>query len=262
MSANEQATVPYDRHVGRYGAELADGLMKFACIEGDERVLDVGCGTGVLTAALARAVGAKNVAGIDVSRSALETCRARVRGADVRLAGAEELPFGDNEFDAVLAQLVVTLVDDSAGAVREMARVARPGGVVAAAVWHSDEMPLLRAYWEAAAAVAPDKLEEVDDGAQIGVNDPQVLRQLWVGAGLNEVAIGEIAASADYEDFDDLWFAFAAGVGFSGHLYASLEPERQHALRADAYRRLGSPRGSFRLAAQAWTISGRTSGGG
>jgi SAM-dependent methyltransferase len=260
MSANEDSTVPYDRHVGRYGGQLADGLIEFAGIGANGRVLDVGCGTGVLTKALAQVAGAANIAGVDVSETALETCRARVPGADIRLASAEQLPFGDDEFDAVLAQLVVTLVDDSAAAVREMVRVAGPGGVVAAAIWHSDEMPLLGSYWEAADAVAPDELEGVDEGAQIGVNDPEVLRELWAGAGLEEIAISKIAASADYDDFDDLWFAFAAGVGFSGRLYASLEPERRDELRADAYRRLGSPRGAFRLTAWAWTISGRKSG--
>jgi SAM-dependent methyltransferase len=260
MGANERATVPYDRHVGRYGAALAGGLIEFAEVEAGQRALDVGCGTGVLTEALARLVGADNVAAVDVSESAIDTCRARVPGADIRLARAEELPFGDDAFDAVLAQLVVTLVGDSATAVREMARVARPGGIVAAAVWHSDEMPLLRSYWDAAAAVAPDELEGVDEGAQIGVNDPEVLRELWVGAGLEEIATGEIVASADYEDFDDLWFAFEAGVGFSGRLYTSLEAERQNALRADAHRRLGSPEGAFRLEARAWTISGRKGG--
>jgi SAM-dependent methyltransferase len=256
MTANERAA-PYDRHVGRYGAELADGLLRFAAIGDEQRILDVGCGTGVLTRAVAQVVGVNNVAGVDISGPALETCRARVPGADIRLAGAEDLPFGDGEFDAVLAQLVVTLVDDSAAAVREMARVARSGGIVAAAVWHSDEMPLLRSYWEAAAAIAPEKLEGIDEGAQIGVNDPDVLRELWIDAGLDEVTIGEIDATADYEDFDDLWFAFAAGVGFSGRLYTSLDSSRRDALRADAYERLGSPQGSFRLTARAWTISGR-----
>ena len=83
------------------------------------------------------------MAAVDPSEPFVAACRARVRGADVRVAAAEMLPFGQNEFDVVLAQLVVQLMDDRDKGVREMARVARPGGVVAACVWDSGAMPLL-----------------------------------------------------------------------------------------------------------------------
>ena len=247
---------PYDLHVGRYGSQLAAGMLELAGVSRGDRVLDVGCGTGQLTIALAEAVGARNVTAIDPSEQVLEACRSRVPEADVRPASAESLPFAEAGFDAVLAQLVVNLTGDPPGAVREMRRVARPDAPVVACFWDDEEMPLLRSYWDACREVAPESLAEVDEQAQVGLADVEVLREWWTGAGLREVALGELEVAAEYESFDDLWFSFEAGVGHSGALYLSLDPERQRAVRADAHRRLGSPDGPFRLVAKARTVRG------
>ena len=247
---------PYDRHVGRYGKGLATGLIKTAGISAGDRVLDVGCGTGQLTRALADLAGGDNVAAIDPSEAVLAVCRARVPEADVRVASAQALPFTDAEFDAVLAQLVVNLVDDPPGAVAEMARVVRSDCVVAACFWDDAEMPLLHSLWDAVRAVAPEALAQVDAQAQIGLADVGVLREWWTGAGLREVELGEFGVAADYESFEDLWAPFRAGVGHSGQIYVSLDPDLQAAVRLDAHRRLGSPQGPFRLDAKVRTVRG------
>ena len=93
-------------------------------------------------------------------------------GADVRLGAGERLPFTDGIFDAVLAQLVVQLMDDRDAGVREMARVARPGGTVAACVWDSGRMPLLRSFWDAALEAAPERAAAIDDGRRVGYEGP------------------------------------------------------------------------------------------
>lgn len=235
-------------------------MIELAGVSAGDRVLDVGCGTGQLTMELAAVVGGENVAALDPSEAVVAVCRSRVPAADVRVASAHSLAFADGEFDAVLAQLVVNLVDDPPGAVAEMARVARPDGVVAACFWDDAEMPLLRSLWDAARAVAPDTLADVNEQAQVGLADLEVLREWWTGAGLREVELGEFEVEADYDSFDDLWAPFAAGVGHSGQLYVSLDSERQAAVRADALRRLGSPEGSFRLVAKARTVRGIAAG--
>jgi ubiquinone/menaquinone biosynthesis C-methylase UbiE len=247
---------PYDRHVGRYGPQLAAELIATAGIAPGERALDVGCGLGALTIELARILGEECVAAIDPSESAVETCRARVSEAEVIVAPVEGLPFGDGTFDAALAQLVINLVDDPAAGVREMGRVVRPGGIVTACVWDVSAMPLLSAFWKAAAEITPDEVGVVDQRKQVGLRDPTWLRDLWRGAGLEEVTLGGLATSADYEDFDDLWFSFEQGVGRSGALYLRLDSERREALRSRAHELVGAPRGRFRLDARAWYVRG------
>jgi len=248
----------YDRHVGRYGAQLASGLVEVAGVTPGQRALDVGCGPGPLARVLAERLGADNVAAVDPSEPFVVTCRARVPGADVHVAVAEELPFAANEFDAVLAQLVVQLMDDRDKGVREMARVARPGGVVAACVWDSGAMPLLESFWDAALAVAPEQAGALDEGRRVGYRTPAELANLWESCGLREVSTGQLRVEADYESFDDLFAPFAAGAGHSGATFLALDDAKQRRLRAEAHRLLGRPEGALTLTGRAWWVCGRT----
>jgi SAM-dependent methyltransferase len=141
----------YDRHVGRYGAELAREMVRVTGVRAGQRALDVGCGTGALTVMLAEVLGAGNVAAIDPSERFVAACRDRAPGADLRVGIGEELPWSDAEFDAVLAQLVVYGMNDARRGAAEMRRVARPGGAVSACIWDFEGgMPLLRAVWDSA----------------------------------------------------------------------------------------------------------------
>ena len=250
------AAEAYDRHVGRYGAQLASGVVEVARLRPGQRALDVGCGPGPLTRVLADRLGANNVAAVDPSEAFAAACRSRVPGADVRVAVAEDLPFGANEFDAVLAQLVVQLMDDRDKGVREMVRVARPGGVVAACVWDSRSMPLLQSFWDAALTVAPEQAGALDEGRRVGYPGAEELAELWEARGLRDVSTGEIGVEASYESFDDLFEPFAAGVGHSGALFSALDPQQQHRLRDEAYGLLGRPDGPLTLTARAWWVRG------
>ena len=98
-------------------------------------MLDVGCGPGALTAELVRRLGPGSVSAVDPSEPFVAAARERHPGVDVQRASAEELPFEDQEFDAALAQLVVHFMADPVAGLREMARVTREQGVVAACVW-------------------------------------------------------------------------------------------------------------------------------
>jgi ubiquinone/menaquinone biosynthesis C-methylase UbiE len=125
----------YDAFMGRYSRHLSAPLADLAGVEAGQRVLDVGCGPGALTVELAQRVGAKAVTAVDPSAEFVLAVRSRVPGATVERASAENLPLPDGGFDAALAQLVVHFMADPVAGLREMRRVTRPGGAVAACVW-------------------------------------------------------------------------------------------------------------------------------
>jgi hypothetical protein len=130
---------------------------------------------------------------------------------------------------------------------------------VAACVWDfRGGMPLLDAYWAAVRALDPEGARDAGDDSANEWCTRDGLRRLWERAGLSDVEIGELAAGADYDDFDDAWFSFAAGAGFSGAYCRSLDEPRRAALREEFRRRLGEPPDRpFRLTARAWAVSGR-----
>ncbi|HEX8066481.1 MAG TPA: methyltransferase domain-containing protein [Thermoleophilaceae bacterium] len=251
----------YDRHVGRYGRSLARGLIETAGLPGDARVLDVGCGPGALTMALAEVVGPARVAAVEPSEPFAAACRARVPGADVRVATAERIPFDDDSFDATLSQLVVNFLPDAAAGAAEMRRVTRPGGTVCACVWdYADGMTLLRAFWDAAVALDPERAAPLDEGRRMPHCRPGELERLWVEAGLLEVTVGPVVAVAAYDGFEDLWEPLPLGVGPSGAYCAALSEAGRDALREELRRRLGSPAGPFELSARAWAVRGTVPG--
>ncbi|MEA2308358.1 MAG: hypothetical protein QOI65_644 [Thermoleophilaceae bacterium] len=254
----ETSARAYDRHVGRYGAALAAELVDFAGVRPGARALDVGCGPGALTAALVDRVGAGSVAAVDRSASFVAACRQRLPGVDVRIGSAERLPFADGEFDFALSQLVVNFLDDARAGVTDMRRVTGDGGVVAACVWdYTGGMTMLRAFWDAALAVDPERAGELDEGRRMRYCRPDELATLWEAAGLVEVESVPIVVGAKYENFDDFWSPLPLGVGPSGAYCASLDAATREALRAECRRRLGSPSGPFELSARAWAVHGR-----
>jgi SAM-dependent methyltransferase len=245
-------TEAYGRFVGRYSGALATALCEFAGVDAGDRALDVGCGPGPLVAELARRLGVDQAAGVDPSEPFVEACRAKIPGADIRIAAAEELPFPDRSFDVAVSQLVVNFMTDALAGVTEMRRVSRR--VVASCVWdYAGEMTMLRAFWDAAVeldSTAPD------EGKTTAYCTRDELAGLWEAAGLGAVTTGMLVVSADYADFDDYWSPFLAGIGPAGAYCASIGEEELAALRGACFRRLGSPDGPFRLTARAWAVRG------
>ena len=247
----------YDRHVGRYAPQLASAFIGFVGVEPGIRALDVGCGPGALAAALAGRLGPANVSAADPSQPFAEACRARLPGVEVVVASAESLPFGDDAFDLALSQLVVNFMLDAEAGVREMARVTRPGGVVAACVWdYAGEMTLLRAFWDAAREVDPQRAAAADEGVVMRWCGDGELAELWRRAGLRDLRLGSVVVQATYAGFEDLWSPLPTGIAPSGAFCRSLDDDRRAALR-DAYRRrLRVGDAPFELTARAWAVAG------
>lgn len=248
----------YARRIGRYTGELARALIGVTGVTPGQRVLDVGCGSGALTQPLVELVGAKNVVGIDPSASALAECRARVPGVELYEGGAEELPFADVSFDAVLAQLVVGLMKDARAGAGEMRRVARAGAAVSACVWDfGGGMTVLRAFWDAARVIDPAGAAEHDQANTRAYSTPIELELLWREAGMGEVSVGPLTVGADYRDFDDLWEPMTIPDGAPGVFHETLSQTQRQRLREELWARLDRPTGSFRLDARAWYAVGR-----
>jgi ubiquinone/menaquinone biosynthesis C-methylase UbiE len=247
----------YDRFMGRYAPTLAVALCDATGVAAGMRVLDVGCGPGGLTHELVARTGAERVAAIDPAPQFAEACRDRHPGADVRVGPAEELPWEDGSFDATLAQLVIAFMRDPDRGVREMARVTRPGGVVAACMWdlHESGMTMLNTFWTAVREIVPDAGgEHRRPGTARGDIAAHLDR-----AGLQDVVDGEVAARAEYAGFDDFWEPFSFAVGPAGQFLRTLEPERQAAVREGCRRALPSD-GPFALDARAWFARGTVPG--
>jgi ubiquinone/menaquinone biosynthesis C-methylase UbiE len=219
----------YDRYMGRYSIPLAPEFCEFSQIAAGQRVLDVGCGPGALTAELVKRLGPAGVSAVDPSEPFVEAARERHPGVDVRQAAAELLPFPDGVFDASLAQLVVHFMASPIEGLSEMARVTRPGGVVAACVWDHDaggEGALSR-FWEAARELDP----EVEDESELAGSRRGHLAELLREAGLEEVEETGLSVSVEHATFDEWWEPFTFGVGTVGAYLSQLDQEQRTRLR-------------------------------
>jgi ubiquinone/menaquinone biosynthesis C-methylase UbiE len=246
----------YDRYMGRYSRPLASRFATFAGVLAGQRALDVGCGPGALTAELANRVGAERVAAVDPSPGFARACADRVPGVDVRTAPAEQLPWPDAQFDAVLAQLVLSFVSNGHDAVHEMSRVTAPGGTVAACTWdYGGQMQMLNTFWNAAAELDSSAPAEA---RSLAYTDRRSLRNLWRRAGLRGIATSALVVEVRYEDFEDYWEPFLTGTGPGGQYCISLDADQREALRERCFRKLGKPRGAFTLTARSWAIRGTT----
>jgi SAM-dependent methyltransferase len=241
----------YDRFMGRYSSPLAPRFADFAAVAAGQRVLDVGCGPGALTAELVARLGADDVSAVDPSGSFVAAVRERHPGVRIRRASAEKLPFDDRAFDAALAQLVVHFMADPVGGLREMARVTREEGVVAACVWdHADGRGPLGAFWQAARELDPD----VDDESKRAGAREGHLGQLFQEAGLHEIEEGALSVSIEHPSFEEWWEPFTLGVGPAGGFTIGLDAKRRADLRERCRRLL--PAAPFVLTAEAWVARG------
>ena len=245
------AAEAYDRFMGRYSRLLSPQLADLAGVSRGQRVLDVGCGPGALTAELVARLGSQSVAAVDPSEPFVAAARDRYHGVDVRRASAEQLPYADGAFDAALAQLVVHFMADPVGGLAEMARVTRRDGVVAACVWdHGGGQGPLSLFWRAARELDP----MVEDESHLAGAREGHLAQLFEAAGLREVQQSVVSARFEHPSFDEWWDPYTHGVGPAGSYVADLDRDRETELRERCRDLL--PTGPFVLTARAWAARG------
>ena len=258
-AANDAAC--YEMSMGRWSRRLAAPFIRFSDV-GDklQSALDVGCGTGSLTFALGSVAQNAKVTGFDYSQAFVDHARSRTDDARFSFdqGDAVALPYTSSSFDAAMSMLVLNFLSEPEKAVREMVRVTRPGGVVAAAVWdffggHTFSRILLDT-----AAPLDSEAAELRAKHCSPITRPGELATLWKSMGLNEVHQGEITVRMDFDSFADLWEPWLGGQGTVGAYLMGLTGDKRQLIEHHA--RLaylaGGTDGPRSMAATAWVVRG------
>ena len=242
----------YGRFMGRFSEPLAVPFAEAAELVPGQRVLDVGCGPGALTAELARHVGERSVTAVDPSAPFVAAVRQRLPEVEVHQGSAEQLPFADDTFDAALAQLVVHFMADPVAGLTEMRRVTRPGGRLLACVWdHAGEAGPLSIFMRAALDLDPAAPHELD---RAGVREGH-LAELAETADWRQVEPGRLSVTVRFPSFEEWWEPYTLGVGPLGVYVRGLPPDHRDALREHCAELLPNP--PFAIHAAAWSVRAR-----
>ena len=253
----------YEQMMGRWSQILARQFIAFADVRDHDKVLDVGCGTGSLTLELLAAAKYLAVEAIDYSPVYLAAAKAKpgLEAVTFTQADVGNLPQADASFDRALSLLVLQFVPDTAGALAQMRRVVRPGGVVAAAVWDMrGGIPMQRIFWDTAACLSPGGEAARARAFSRPLTGPGELRTAFEAAGLLDVVDTALVMRMDYGSCDDFWEPIAAGEGPMGAFLGQLEAEDKSRL-TDAVRRAylgGGLDGPRSFVASAWACRGTT----
>lgn len=245
--------------MGRWSRRVAEGFLRWLAVPPGRDWLDVGCGTGALTATALAVAEPATIVGVDPSEGFLAEARNRIEDprATFQIGDARSLPLPDDAFGAVVSGLALNFVPDPARAVAEIARVTAPGGAAAAYVWdYAEGMAMMRHFWDAAAVLDP-AAAALGEGGRFPLCHPEPLRALWTAAGLHGVAVQAVEIPTVFTDFDDFWRPFLGGQGPAPAYAMSLPEERRGELRDLLASRLptGSD-GGIALSARAWAVRG------
>jgi len=250
----------YEKFMGRWSRQMAAQLVDFASIGQSGRILDVGSGTGALAFAIAARNPACELVGIDPSKEYVAYASSRNKfGKRVRfeVGDAQQLPFPAASFDHSASLLVWNFIPDPMKALREVARVTKPGGRIAAAVWdYGAGMRMLRVFWDA--VVATDPAADSRDEKHMALCRAGELAELWKKAGLAQVEEHPLQVTLRFQSFADYWDPFLLGQGPAGAYVRQLDRPRAEKLRTEVKRRLGvrDESSGIDLEARVWAVRG------
>jgi SAM-dependent methyltransferase len=249
----------YERFMGTWSRELAPLLVKFAGVRNGDAVLDVGSGTGALTAAVAAVAPSSRIIGIEPAAPYVAFAQTCYPGDLVRfvVGDAQQLRFVDESFDRTLSLLVLNFIPDPAKALDEMIRVTRPGGTVAAAVWdYGQDMEMLRIFWEEVIALNP--ATDARDERHMPLCGKGELGALWREHRLEDVSEETLTIRTPFSSFDAYWSPFLEKQGPAGACVAALAASEREQLRLRLRRRLlgEGPDHPIVLVARAWAVRG------
>lgn len=246
----------YELYVGRWSRLVAREFLAWLAPEPRRRWLDVGCGTGALSAAILAECDPLEVVGVDRSEAQAGWAAAHIRDARARFVVADVAELPAITADVVVSGLALNFFPDAGAGLAAM-RSRAPGGMVAAYVWdYAGRMDLMRHFWDAAGEVDPDAAR--DEAARFPICHPDRLFALWQDTPLMEVSVQAIDVPTVFRDFEDYWAPFLGGQGVAPAYVMSLDEDRRRRLRDHLRDRLPvAPDGSISLTARAWAVRGR-----
>jgi SAM-dependent methyltransferase len=219
----------YERLMGRWSRLAGEKFLDWLDAPKNLQWLDVGCGNGAFTEVLIARCAPASVVGVDPSEGQLAYARGRpgTKRAVFRVADAQALPFPGNSFDAATMALVIVFIPHPVKAARELARVVRPGGVVATYMWEfPDGFPLapLAAAMKDLGLTPPER-PNVEASAR------DAMRAIWKDAGLTAIETEVIRIRVSFSSFDDFWDSNTVPVGPSGKALSELSPSSREQLK-------------------------------
>jgi len=251
----------YERFMGRWSRSLSRSFVDWLAVPPGRHWLEIGCGTGSLTAQVCERALPASVVAIDSSPQFVAHARASLPGKPVEflVAGAQELPERRGGYDAVVSSFVLNFLPEPGAAAASMRKVAAEDGVVAACVWdYAAGMGFLRRFWDAAVALDPAARRH-DEGERFAVCSPDALEDVFRGAGFPHVTVEPLEIATHFRDFDDFWRPFDGGPGPAPTYLSSLSEDQQRALAERLRDTLPrQPDGSIRLTARAWAVRTRS----
>ncbi len=256
LSDNWQLGNPYERYVGRWSRRVAPEFLRWLQVPDGKKWLDIGCGTGALSAAICEQCSPASIVGVEPSEGFLNLARKSLpEKVSLQLGNAAAIPLPASSVEVVVSGLVLNFIPDLRPAFTEIARVAIPGATFAAYVWdYAEKMELMRHFWDAAVALDPGAAKQ-DEGLRFPLCRPEALQSELSDCGLRSIAVAGIEVETPFLTFQDYWEPFLGGQGPAPAYVMSLEEAARNKLRDRLHDALPiQPDGSIHLVARAWAV--------
>ena len=246
----------YEYFMGRWSSLMAFRFLGWLNLPANLNWLDIGCGTGALSEAIAQNGMPKKVSGVDLSKAYIEKVKERITtSSDFKVGSVDDLPFSDRSFDVVVSGLALNFFPDLDRALLEMKRVAKPNAVIAAYIWdYSDRMDFLRYFWDAACQLDP-KAREYDEGLRFPICNTENLSREFNEAGFRSVEASFLDVETVFSNFEDYWNPFLGGQGPAPGYLLSMESESRDELKKRILERINfEADGSVKLIGRAIVV--------